>query len=67
MRRRRPDGRGSSPRRPARLLDLLGVLDAELTGSLDSTLLTLGFRDLAAGELFQQLGDGGAAVVGEDP
>lgn len=30
------------------LLDVLGVLDTELTGSLDSTLLTLGFRELAA-------------------
>ncbi|MFE2669265.1 zeta toxin family protein [Streptomyces mirabilis] len=48
------------------LLNLLGVLHAELTGGLDSTLLPLGFRELASGELFQQLGDGGAALVGED-
>ncbi|WP_331757580.1 hypothetical protein OH736_45600 (plasmid) [Streptomyces sp. NBC_01650] len=40
---------------------------AELTGRLDSTLLTLGFRELAGGELFQQLGDGRAAFRGEDP
>ncbi|MER5699700.1 hypothetical protein ACWDBO_49960 [Streptomyces mirabilis] len=40
----------------ADLLNLLGVLNAELTGGLDSTLLPLGFRELATGQLFQQLG-----------
>ncbi|MFE9775564.1 hypothetical protein ACFYOV_28605 [Streptomyces sp. NPDC005931] len=49
------------------LLDLLCVLDIELTGRLGSALLSFGFRELAGGELFQQLGDGGAALFGKDP
>jgi hypothetical protein len=48
-RRRRPHALELHLSVPADLLNLLRVLHAELPGSLDSTLLPLGFRELTGG------------------
>ncbi|MEV7981617.1 hypothetical protein [Streptomyces sp. NPDC086519] len=47
-------------------LDLAGVPDAKRTGSLDTPLLPLGRREFQGGDFFQQLRDGGAALLGEN-
>jgi hypothetical protein len=48
------------------LLDLLGVLDTELPGGLQRTLLALGSRELPGSEILQELRDGRAALLRED-
>lgn len=51
----------------AGLLHLIGVLDPELPGGLQSALLPLGPRQLTGRELLQQLRDGGAALSRKNP
>ncbi|WP_405717376.1 hypothetical protein OG607_00740 [Streptomyces sp. NBC_01537] len=54
------------PRDCAGLLHLLGVLHPELLRGFQGTLLALGFGELTSREVFEQLRDGGAALLSED-